>query len=107
MFASELGTFTSFALPTANVSNASHGEAEPMRFYQISEPINGQRFFATLDEAKAAAREAASQLGQTIEVKRVTCGDDKASILKLANGQEWCLTAETVYNARSSRTSAG
>ena len=47
------------------------------------------------DEAKVAAREAASQLCQTIEVKRVTCGDDKASTLKLANGQEWYLSAET------------
>jgi len=72
-----------------------------MRFYQISEPINGQRFFATLDEAKLAAREAAAQLGQPIEVKRVTCGDDKASIMKLANGMDWCLSSETVYNAKA------
>jgi hypothetical protein len=37
-----------------------------MRFYQISEPINGQRFFTTLDEAKAAAREAASSLAKRL-----------------------------------------
>ena len=43
-----------------------------MRSYQISEPINGRLFYATLDEANAAAREAAAQLDQTIEVKDAT-----------------------------------
>ena len=71
-----------------------------MRFYQIAETVNGLRFYATLDEAKKAAREAAKELDRTIEVKRVTCGADKASRIKLANGLDWCQSAETVYNAK-------
>ena len=74
-----------------------------MRFYQISEPNNGRRFFATLDVAKAAAREVAAQLGEMVEVERVACGDDKASIMKLANGLDWCLSSVVVYNAKAKR----
>jgi len=78
-----------------------------VRFYQISESTNGRRFYATLDEAKLAAREAAAALDKTIAVKRVTCGDDKASIIKLANRLDWCLSAETVYNAKASKNKLG
>ena len=56
-----------------------------MRFYKISETVNGRRFYATLDEAKAAAREVAAALDKTIEI------DSKNALAYNARGYVYSL----------------
>lgn len=70
-----------------------------MRLYYID--AGHTHFFATLDEAKKAAREAAADGGGDVTVDRCDIPDNKAAIIALANGVTG--TSAPVYVAKAKK----
>lgn len=70
-----------------------------MRLYYIDG--GHTRFFATLDEAKKAAREAAATDDQNVTVDLCVIDDNKAAVIALANGRTG--KSETVYIAKAKK----
>ncbi len=70
-----------------------------MRLYYIDG--GHTHFFATLDEAKKAAREAAATDRTDVRVDLCVIPDNKAAIIGLANGQTG--QSETVYTAKAKK----
>lgn len=70
-----------------------------MRLYYIDG--GHTHFFATLGEAKKAAREAAADGGNDVTVDLCTIPDNKAAVIALANGQTG--ETEAVYTAKAKK----
>jgi hypothetical protein len=76
-----------------------------MKFYEVCcdgyfEDEGNTGYFATLNEAKRVARDAANQAGCDVLVDQVEAATTKAGIVQLASGRDWCISRETVFTAK-------
>lgn len=79
--------------------------ANSMKFYCVyAETGDGPIYSGTLAEAKKIAREHADVDCRDVEIERVECGMNRASIINLANhAGGWCISSELVIIIKPSR----
>lgn len=77
-----------------------------MQFYQAisddfeSDGLGHHKFFGTLKEAKARAREAADATNDVSDVFKIEIANDKASLIAFMNGNRDFRSREKVYTAK-------